>query len=154
MEYYEKDSLKCSGVNICYIGGGSQGWAWKLMADLHQQEKISGEIRLYDINHSAAVANQVIGNRMFTYENRKSNWSFRAVDSLKEGLTKADFVIISILPGSFDEMSSDVHTPEQYGIYQSVGDTTGPGGLFRALRSYLCIMSLPMQSGTMLLMHG
>ena len=45
----------------------------------------------------------------------------------------ADFVIISILPGTFDEMESDVHAPEKYGVYQPVGDTTGPGGLVRGL---------------------
>jgi alpha-galactosidase len=32
-------------------------------------------------------------------------------------------------------MKSDVHAPEKYGIYQAVGDTTGPGGLVRALRT-------------------
>lgn len=32
-------------------------------------------------------------------------------------------------------MESDVHTPEKYGIFQSVGDTTGPGGVVRALRT-------------------
>ncbi|MNI29092.1 Alpha-galacturonidase [compost metagenome] len=32
-------------------------------------------------------------------------------------------------------MESDVHEPEKYGIYQAVGDTTGPGGLVRALRT-------------------
>ncbi len=32
-------------------------------------------------------------------------------------------------------MDSDVHTPEEYGIYQSVGDTLGPGGILRALRT-------------------
>ncbi len=50
-------------------------------------------------------------------------------------MTDADFVIISILPGTFDEMDSDVHTPEKYGIYQSVGDTSGPGGIVRAMRT-------------------
>ncbi len=30
---------------------------------------------------------------------------------------------------------SDVHEPEKYGIYQSVGDTAGPGGMVRALRT-------------------
>ena len=44
-------------------------------------------------------------------------------------------VVISILPGTLDEMASDVHTPEKYGIYQSVGDTTGPGGILRAMRT-------------------
>ena len=51
------------------------------------------------------------------------------------GLTGADFVVISILPGTFDEMESDVHAPEAYGIYQSVGDTVGAGGFMRAMRT-------------------
>ena len=32
-------------------------------------------------------------------------------------------------------MESDVHTPEKYNIFQTVGDTTGPGGIVRALRT-------------------
>jgi alpha-galactosidase len=46
---------------------------------------------------------------------------------LSEALTGADFVVISILPGTFDEMESDVHTPEKYGIFQPVGDFYRPG---------------------------
>ena len=44
-------------------------------------------------------------------------------------------MVISILAGTFDEMDSDVHAPEKYGIYQSVGDTSGPGGIVRAMRT-------------------
>lgn len=130
---YEKNS--CKEINICYIGGGSQGWAWKLMSDLYLEEALSGTIRLYDIDEDAARANEAIGNRMFAYEGAKSKWKFTTASTLKEGLKGADFVIISILPATFEEMRSDVHAPEAYGIYQSVGDTTGPGGLFRALRT-------------------
>lgn len=130
---YEKNS--CKDINICYIGGGSQGWAWKLMSDLYLEEALSGTVRLYDIDEPAAKANEKIGNRLFAYEGAKSDWKFVTAGSLEEGLKGADFVIISILPATFAEMHSDVHTPEKYGIYQSVGDTTGPGGLFRALRT-------------------
>lgn len=38
----------------------------------------------------------------------------------------ADFVVISILPGTFDEMEADVHLPERLGVWQSVGDTAAP----------------------------
>jgi alpha-galactosidase len=62
-------------------------------------------------------------------------WTFQAVETLGEALTGADFIIISILPGTFEEMRSDVHTPEKYGIWQPVGDTVGPGGIVRALRT-------------------
>ncbi|HHV09671.1 MAG TPA: hypothetical protein GXX75_05245 [Clostridiales bacterium] len=39
------------------------------------------------------------------------------------------FVVISILPGTFDEMNSDVHLSERLRIYQSVGDTADPGSI-------------------------
>ncbi len=130
---YEKNG--CKDIHICYIGGGSQGWAWKLMSDLYLEEALSGTVHLYDIDEAAARSNEAIGNRMFAYEGAKSKWNFVTAGSLEEGLQGADFVIISILPATFEEMRSDVHAPEKYGIYQSVGDTTGPGGLFRALRT-------------------
>ena len=44
-------------------------------------------------------------------------------------------MVISILPGTFDEMAVDVHMPERLGIWQSVGDTAGPGGMMRGLRT-------------------
>ncbi|ADD02978.1 glycoside hydrolase family 4 [Thermoanaerobacter italicus Ab9] len=120
---------KVEGIKIAYIGGGSRGWAWRLMSDLALEQSLSGTVYLYDIDYEAAKTNEIIGN------NLKSQWEYKSVDSMEEALKGADFVIISILPGTFNEMMSDVHTPEKFGIYQSVGDTTGPGGLFRALRT-------------------
>lgn len=132
MKYIED---RVEGVKIAYIGGGSRGWAWGLMSDLAVESALSGTVALYDIDKEAAVANEIIGNKMNTLEGAKSHWNYKAVDSLEEALTDANFVIISIMPGTFKEMRSDVHTPQMYGIYQSVGDTVGPGGLMRALRT-------------------
>ena len=123
------------GIKIAYIGGGSRGWAWALMTDLAMAEDISGEIALYDIDFAAAKKNEIIGNRIKDMEGVKSVWDYRAVEGLDEALSGADFVVISILPGTLEEMYSDVHAPEKYGIYQAVGDTTGPGGVIRALRT-------------------
>ena len=105
------------------------------MTDLAMEENISGTIRLYDIDHEAAERNETIGNHLMEREETPGDWKFVVKDSLKEALTGADFAVISILPGTFDEMESDVHLPERLGIYQSVGDTAGPGGMIRALRS-------------------
>lgn len=116
-------------IKIAYIGGGSRGWAWKLMDDLSKAGDLCGEVCLYDIDFAAAQANEKIGALA------GQNFTYTACATPREALSGADFVIISILPGTFDEMESDVHTPEKYGIYQSVGDTTGPGGLVRALRT-------------------
>lgn len=126
---------RAENIKIAYIGGGSRGWAWSLMSDLALEQSMSGTVYLYDINLKAAQTNEIIGNRIAKDNPGVDNFSYRAVATIEEALNGADFVIMSILPGTFDEMDSDVHWPERYGIYQSVGDTTGPGGLLRALRT-------------------
>lgn len=123
------DNGRAHDVHITYIGGGSRGWAWNLMSDLAQETQLSGTVTLYDIDQDAADKNVAIGNYYH------SLFAYRTVPDLRQALKDADFVVISILPGSFDEMESDVHAPEKFGIYQSVGDTTGPGGILRALRT-------------------
>ena len=122
-------------IKIAYIGGGSRGWAWGLMSDLAKADDICGEVALYDIDLKAAKDNEIIGNKFKELEDCKSEWNYKAYEKIGDALTGADFVVISILPGTFEEMESDVHTPEKYGIYQSVGDTSGPGGIVRALRT-------------------
>ncbi len=130
---YENGRMK--DVNICYIGGGSRGWARTFMTDLALEDKLSGNIRLFDIDRDAAKSNEIIGNHLSERSDAAGKWHYSVKDSYEEALTGADFVVISILPGTFDEMESDVHTPERHGIYQSVGDTAGPGGMVRALRT-------------------
>ena len=122
-------------INMAYIGGGSRGWAWGLMSDLASEVSLSGTVKLYDIDYEAAHDNELIGNKLNQREDTRGKWEYKAVETLEVALTGANFVVISILPGSFDEMESDVHAPEKYGIYQPVGDTVGPGGLVRALRT-------------------
>ncbi len=132
MRFTEKGA---EDLKIAYIGGGSRGWAWGLMSDLALTEGMSGHVDLYDIDFEAAQHNEIIGNKYNDLEGTVSKWTYSAKKTIGEALTGADFVIISILPGTFDEMESDVHAPEKYGIYQSVGDTSGPGGIIRALRT-------------------
>ena len=126
---------KVEDIKIAYIGGGSRGWAWKLMADLALEPDLAGEVKLYDIDYEAAYDNEKIGNKISCMTEAKGKWNYRAVRTLERAISGADFIIISIQPGTFKEMASDVHLPERYGIYQSVGDTVGPGGLVRALRT-------------------
>lgn len=128
-------SSHVSDINIAYIGGGSRGWARGLMSDLARESTLSGTVKLYDIDRQAAADNVTIGNSLTGRSDADGQWLYTAEESLREALTGADFVIISILPGTFEEMRSDVHAPEQYGIYQSVGDSAGPGGIVRALRT-------------------
>ena len=124
-----------TGLRVAYIGGGSRGWAWGFMTDLAMNGAMQGEVRLYDIDRDAAEKNAVIGRMTAEHPDAAARWTYTVAGSLGEALTGADFVVISILPATFDEMESDVHAPEQYGVYQSVGDTVGPGGFMRAVRT-------------------
>ena len=122
-------------IKLTYIGGGSKQWARVFMNDLALAEGLEGEIALYDIDIEASRRNQAIGNRLNDLPNCVSKWNYVVYERLEDALKGADFVALSILPGTFDEMAVDVHTPEKYGIYQPVGDTVGPGGVLRAMRT-------------------
>jgi alpha-galactosidase len=122
-------------LKLAYIGGGSKQWARIFMNDLALDEDMCGTIYLYDIDNEAAKLNKEIGNKIASHKDCKSKWKYEVSKTIDEALMGADFVIISILPGTFKEMHSDVHEPEKYGIYQPVGDTTGPGGVLRAMRT-------------------
>ena len=96
---------------------------------------MSGEIALYDIDRGAAEHNRQIGQIIQAQPGCRGQWRFEVADTLEQALCGADFVVISILPGTFEEMEADVHMPQRLGIWQSVGDTAGPGGMIRALRT-------------------
>ena len=122
-------------IKIAYIGGGSKMWARSFMSDLALAENLSGEIALYDIDMEAARRNAKIGAYINQDPRTISKFDYKLCERLEDALEGADFVVISILPGTFREMRSDVHAPERYGVYQSVGDTVGPGGVLRAMRT-------------------
>ena len=122
-------------IKIAYIGGGSKMWARVFMSDLAVAEGLSGEIALYDIDIPAALRNAAIGGYINADPATNSKFDYKVYSEIDGALEGADFVVISILPGTFKEMRSDVHAPEKYGIWQSVGDTAGPGGVLRAMRT-------------------
>jgi alpha-galactosidase len=126
---------KVKGLKVAYVGGGSRGWAWGFMKDLAMDPQMEGLVRLYDIDRDAAEKNKIIGEMISAHKDAKSRWRYEVCGTLKDALSGADFVVISILPGTFREMRSDVHWPERYGVWQSVGDTAGPGGFMRAMRT-------------------
>src|SRR5262245_63994396 len=59
----------------------------------------------------------------------------RAVDG-------ADFVITCFSVGGFDSMQHDIEIPRRYGIRQPIGDSVGPGGILRALRSVPVLLEI------------
>ncbi|MDD3113747.1 MAG: alpha-glucosidase/alpha-galactosidase, partial [Candidatus Izemoplasmatales bacterium] len=122
-------------IKIAYIGGGSKSWARVFMNDLALTEGLAGEISLYDIDSDASVRNQAIGMAINQDKRTRSHFDYVVTENIQKTLFGADFVIISILPGTFATMAVDVHLPERYGIWQPVGDTTGPVGVLRSMRT-------------------
>jgi alpha-galactosidase len=62
--------------------------------------------------------------------------------SRDEALTGADFVIVTILVGATDVWRHDIEIPMKYGVDINVGDTRGPSGIFRALRTIPVMVSI------------
>lgn len=121
-------------VKITIIGGGSRQWAIGMLKDLTRQDRITAHVCLYDINAQAALDNVEIAKRIFSV-NGASGFSVSASSDIGSALTGSDFVIISIEPGVIECRYGDLVLPESYGILQTVGDTTGPGGIMRARRA-------------------
>ena len=122
-------------IKIAYIGGGSRNWARHVMTDLALCEHLSGEIALYDIDYEAAQRNVELAERIYGHPDAVTRFEVRAHHDAAEALDGADFVFLSILPGPMEMFANDIDIPAKYGILQTVGDTTGPGGISRALRT-------------------
>jgi len=122
-------------LKIAYIGGGSREWARKLMIDLALCPELSGEVALYDIDMDSARLNQQLGNWLQDQPGVVSKWRYTAVSTIRDALVDANFVIISIQPGTLEQMQAEVALAEEYGLFFPVGDTTGAPGHIRSLRS-------------------
>jgi alpha-galactosidase/6-phospho-beta-glucosidase family protein len=121
-------------VTIAYLGGGSLNWAMKLMSDLAFDPRLDATVRLFDIDQNAARRNADIGRR-YADVSRGVPAKYEVHDDLNTALEGADIVVISILPGRFEDMAFDINIPAAFGVPQAVGDTVGPGGFVRSLRS-------------------
>ncbi len=122
-------------IKIAYLGGGSRYWARDLFSDLALSGRLTGRIDLYDIDLPAAQRNVAVAEAIFARPEARSHFAVRAVPSLRVALQAADFVVVSIEPGPIELRYADLEIPARYGVLQPVGDTTGPGGLLRALRA-------------------
>jgi alpha-galactosidase/6-phospho-beta-glucosidase family protein len=120
-------------MKIAFIGGGSVQWASKIVTDLALSETLAGaELMLHDIDADALALLARAGKRIVA----QVGGSLQVAATLDRAaaLRGADFVILCVAIGGLPAMRNDLEIPERYGIYQSVGDTVGPGGLARGLR--------------------
>jgi len=122
-------------IRIAYIGGGSRHWAPVMMQDLALTTGLDGEVVLYDIDAARARANVVLGEGIFQHPEAVCRFRVRTEERLADALRGADLVFISILPGPMECFANDLDIPLRHGLVQTVGDTVGPGGLSRCLRT-------------------
>jgi alpha-galactosidase/6-phospho-beta-glucosidase family protein len=127
--------MKSVEIKIAYIGGGSRYWARDLITELALTPRLKGWIDLYDLDHAAAERNVAVAGRIYRRPEAVTHFTVRAVRRLADALKGADFVVLSIEPGPTEMRFADLVSPERHGILQPVGDTTGPGGIARALRA-------------------
>lgn len=121
---------------IVIIGGGSYAWTPKIVKDMLLTAGLgASEYVLYDINKKAGdLVRDFLLEINAKYLHAKAT-IISTNDRLK-AFRKADYFIITISTGGLNAMASDLAIPEKYGIYHTVGDTSGPGGWARLLRNF------------------
>lgn len=119
---------------IAIIGGGSYSWSPAFMRDIFTAPALRGStVVLHDIDAERLDLLYTLGRKML--DDFKLDCRLEKTVSLDEALPGAAVVILTISTGGLEAMGRDLEIPARYGIRQSVGDTTGPGGLARSLRN-------------------
>jgi alpha-galactosidase len=119
---------------ITIVGGGSTHWTPRLLADFANTESLHDcRVALTDIDETSlpsmlTIAKHIVSTRHIAME-------VTATTDLAAALEGADFVIIALSVGGFASMAHDLDIPARYGLWQPVGDSVGPGGISRSLRS-------------------
>lgn len=123
-------------VKICFIGAGSTIFAKNVLGDAMLTPSLQdAEIALYDIDEKRLKESEL----MLQTINKNSNQNRANIQSFsdrKEALKDANFVINAIQVGGYKPSTViDFEIPKKYGLQQTIGDTTGIGGIFRGLRT-------------------
>jgi alpha-galactosidase len=119
---------------IAFIGAGSWGFTRKLVRDLLTFPLLENStIALMDINAERLDFAKRAVQRIVDLG--KYPAQVVATQDRAEALRDADFVVVTILAGGVDIWRHDIEIPKQYGVDINIGDTRGPSGIFRALRT-------------------
>jgi len=126
---------------IVMVGGGSYSWAPRIVKDLMLTPSLrDAEFVLYDINRRAA--DRVAGALAHVQAEVGGESKVIPTDRRAKAFNGADYFVITISTGGLKSMAHDIAIPERYGIYHTVGDTSGPGGWARLVRNFGVIKKL------------
>ncbi|MFW5996926.1 MAG: alpha-glucosidase/alpha-galactosidase [Verrucomicrobiota bacterium] len=126
-------------MKITFLGAGSSVFTKNVLGDVMLTDSITDlHIALYDIdgerlNDSKAIMDTLNAN---INSNRARITAHLGVDERKQALASADFIVNAIQVGGYDPSTIiDFEIPKKYGLRQTIGDTLGVAGIFRALRT-------------------
>ena len=124
---------------ITFMGAGSTVFAKNVLGDAMLTESLRDfEIALYDIDPERLEESYIMVTLLNknVNENRARISKYLGVENRKEALRGADFVVNAIQVGGYEPSTViDFEIPKKYGLRQTIADTLGIGGIFRALRT-------------------
>lgn len=123
-------------MKITFLGAGSTVFAKNVLGDIMLADSLHEvEIALYDIDEERLKESET----MLRAINRNCNEGRANIESFldrKEALRNANFVVNAIQVGGYKPCTvTDFEIPRKYGLKQTIGDTLGVAGIFRALRT-------------------
>jgi alpha-galactosidase len=122
-------------IHITFLGAGS-GFCPTLCRDvLLTPGAERGEFRLVDIDDERlSTMHKVIG-KLIEDAGRSDGWTVRSSKNRREVLPGTDYAVCCVEVSGTACVAFDNDIPLKYGIDQCIGDTLGPGGLFKGLRT-------------------
>ncbi len=126
---------------IAFIGAGSFGFTRKLVKDILTFPALNEcELALMDIDPERLDAIERAVRKIVAAGKYPATVS--ATTDRSAALDGADGVVITILQGGVEVWRRDIEVPMQYGVDINVGDTRGPSGVFRALRTIPVMLAI------------
>src|ERR1700682_6152828 len=119
---------------VTLVGAGSAVFARQLMTDILAIDGLdNGTFALVDIDATRLDLGRRITERLVELTGKQ--WKVQASTDRTEVLEDTDYVINSIEVAGLKNVRPDYDIPMRYGVDQCIGDTIGPGGIFKALRT-------------------
>lgn len=121
-------------IKVAILGAGSAAFARRLMIDLLCVPGLEqGAFALVDIDSERLDLACRMGERLVEQSGRR--WTVEATTDRKQALPGSDYVINTIEVAGLRNVRPDYEIPLKYGVDQCIGDTIGPGGIFKMLRT-------------------
>jgi alpha-galactosidase len=128
-------------MKITFVGAGSVVFTQGLLADLFAFPELRNvHIALHDIDQERLSTAESAAKYIAAALNASP--AITAHLDRREALADADFVINMVQVGMAAATRTDFDVPARYGLRQTIGDTLGVGGIFRALRTFPLLRAL------------